>query len=113
MSDRRIGERRAPEKGVIKLSLKKVILWVLVIIIILISVITNIVLGILYSNAKKELDFYSGSESEVNTEDEKTYEVYVEADRDQISSDETVNFNINVKINGIFCLSALWSTPPR
>ena len=113
MSDRRMGERRAPEKGVIKLSLRKMVMWIVIGVIITVLIITNVILAILYSNTKKELDFYVDSGSEENIETATTYEVHVEPDRDQIGSDETVNFNISVKLNesnsqGIIMLESMF-----
>ncbi|MBR3325475.1 MAG: hypothetical protein IKG14_05480 [Clostridia bacterium] len=99
MADRRIGERRAPEKGIIKIPLKRMILYLIFAIILLSSVVGNIILSIMYSEAKKEMDFYTGSYTSEITENESPYEVHVEADKEQISPGETVNFNISVKVN--------------
>ena len=46
MADRRQGDRREPEKGVIKIQFKDAVIYVVLAAIIIISIIFNIVLGI-------------------------------------------------------------------
>lgn len=113
MSDRRMGERRSPEKGIIKLPLKKLLIWVIVVAIILILVISNIIFLIMYSNTKKELDLYTGDDNKEYVENVGQYEVHIDADKKEISAGETINFNIRINVNntngqGVIMLETLF-----
>ena len=53
MGDRRIGDRRAPDKGVIKVSFKSAVIYLICAIVIIVSVSVNIVLARYYMRYKK------------------------------------------------------------
>ena len=104
MGDRRMGDRRAPEKGVIKIPLKNAILYIIIAAILIVSVSANIVLGKLYLEYKKyyeneleeEYDVSEAIEEDINNEEvsENTCNLLIEGDKEQIKQGETVTYEI-------------------
>ncbi len=64
MPDRRVADRRAPEKGVIKIPLKTAIIGTIVSIVLITSFAGNIVLAVRNSYYKEELAKYESLVSE-------------------------------------------------
>lgn len=106
MGDRRVADRRAPEQGVVKIKLKNLIFYCIIGVIIAASVIGNVVLGILYSKAKKENeqlltekevlhDFYyedyDVNEYENSIEDSQN--IVEESENQEIETSETTDEN--------------------
>ena len=61
MADRRIGERRSPEKGVIKIQFKDAITYLIFAVIIIISVSANIILAIKLKTANQYISYYKNT----------------------------------------------------
>ena len=53
MGDRRMGDRRAPDKGVIKISFKSAVIYLLCAVVLIVSISANIVLARYYIAYKK------------------------------------------------------------
>lgn len=87
MGDRRIGDRREREKGVIKIKFKDAIIYAVIAIILIISIIMNIIYFNLYKKYKKDyetmIEYYSNQYSK----------------NDEIE-EEKVNYNCNLSIVG-------------
>ena len=107
MGDRRVADRRAPEKGVIKIELKKFIVYAILGIVLFISIIINIVLGILYAKLNKK---YSNDLSMIepdhpyafdtnNTDSNESISSYYNADT-QTCDIELVGNNTELKRGG-------------
>ncbi|MBR3250010.1 MAG: hypothetical protein IKF83_04910 [Clostridia bacterium] len=124
MGDRRVADRRSPEEGVVKLETKKLVIYLIISTILVISIITNIVLGILYSNYKKSYDELIYGESDLNDDysdeidssdsdirDDYTCDLSIVGDKSQIKPGETVTYEIkaeNIKAgSGIIIFEAL------
>ncbi len=68
MGERRIGDRRAPEKGVIKVPFKDAVIYLVFSIIIIISVSANIVLASLYNKYRTAYESEIYYEEDVDSE---------------------------------------------
>ncbi len=70
MSDRRIGDRRQPEEGVIKIKFQDAVWYIILVFILVISITANIVLAINNNRYKKEIDAaYYGEEFYVDVDE--------------------------------------------
>ena len=106
MGDRRIADRRSPEEGVIKIRTKKLFLYIIVILFLAISVILNIILGIIYFNSKKENTVATNSVNDLSV-DESMYESMYEnmyncdltitGDKKSIKPGETITYEIKAE----------------
>lgn len=105
MGDRRMGDRRAPEKGVIRIPLKHAIIYILIAAVIIVSVATNIVLLVRlsqYEDLYDELVHEYYDDSEVADEVEETEEdgngydceVSITGDKEEIKAGETITYEI-------------------
>ena len=106
MGDRRVADRRAPEEGVFKIETKKLIIYCIVGVILLTSIISNIILGILANKYKKEYDNIMNIDnetldySEVNTSDgenenaENTCIFSIDGDVNQLKPGESAEFEL-------------------
>ena len=65
MGDRRIGDRREKEKGVIRIKFKDAVKYVIIGIVLLISIATNIVLAIKLNQYKKIAELYLNIENSI------------------------------------------------
>ena len=105
MGDRRVADRRAPEEGVFKIETKKLIIYCIVGVILLTSIISNIILGILANKYKKEydnimniedgtIDFSEDETSDSESDTENTCVFSVEGDVNQIKPGETAEYEL-------------------
>ena len=124
MGDRRVADRRSPEEGVVKLETKKLVIYLIISTLLVISIITNIILGILYSNYKKSYDELINGESDLDEDyledtdssysdvhDEYTCDLSIIGDKTQIKPGEAITYEIraeNIKAgSGIIIFEAL------
>ena len=68
MSDRRVGDRRQPEPGVIKIKFQDAVWYIILIAIIIISVAANIVFAIKNNQYKQQINAFYNEENEDNTD---------------------------------------------
>lgn len=73
MADRRMGDRREQEKGVIRIEFKDAIIYLIITIVLIISISSNIVLVLRNKQYKKEIERYKNNE-EALYEDDIYYE---------------------------------------
>ncbi|MBR3134556.1 MAG: hypothetical protein IKG56_03755 [Clostridia bacterium] len=130
MGDRRVADRRAPEKGVIKIELKKFIVYAIVGTILLVSIILNIVLGILYSKLKAKYnndyslietdshDVFAANSYDTNesissyySEETQTCDLELVGNKTELKNGETITFEVkasNIEAgNGIVMFESL------
>ena len=103
MGDRRMGDRRAPEEGVIKLQKKDVIIFGVIALVLIISLTMNIVLTILYNKYKNQYE--ESFDSEITEEDSdvqesersvnNTCDLYILIDKKEVKAGETVTYNLS------------------
>ena len=105
MGDRRVADRRAPEEGVFKIETKKLIIYSIVGVILLSSIISNIILGILANKYKREydnimniedetIDFSEDETSDSESDTENTCVFSIEGDVNQIKPGETAEYEL-------------------
>ena len=87
MADRRKGDRREPENGVVKIQFKQAIIYLIFAIILIISISANIVLTVKNRDYKERIEFYRNYPLEAGIYDEFTYDedddIYYELDEDE------------------------------
>lgn len=95
MPDRRVGDRRQPEEGVIKIKFQDAIWYIILVTVIIISVAANIVLAINNNKYKKQINDYL---SEDTMEDEYDYDYeYEENEVDQTIDEINANTNASAE----------------
>ena len=102
MGDRRVSDRRTPEKGVLKIKTKSLIIFLVVFIVLIISIVYNVILGIIYFKSKDDdaaLNTISDEEMivEDNISNDYSCDFLIEGGKPQIEVGETVNYDIKVK----------------
>ena len=124
MGDRRVADRRAPEEGVVKIETKKLVIYLIVAIILSISIIANIILGIICFNYKNSYEDLSKMEDEsiedfanieddslISDETEYTCDLSLIGDTDKIKAGESITYEVmaeNIEAgNGIVMFEAL------
>ena len=93
MSDRRVGDRRQPEEGVIKIKFQDAIWYIILVTVIIISVAANIVLAINNNKYKKQINDYL---SEDTMEDDYDYDYDYDYEENEV--DQTID-EINANTN--------------
>ena len=121
MADRRKGDRREEERGVVRIELKKIVIYGIIVAIVIGSIILNFVLGTLYAEYKNKYEEISNQTAAFNVEEDNSYvtDDYVEhscnlilkADKQQVKSGEVITYEItasNIKAeNGVISFEAL------
>ena len=105
MGDRRIADRREKEEGVVKIKTNRLIVYIIIAVILAISILSNIILGILYFDYKKnyelligDSDDYGFSDEEVETDATENYcNLLITGDKEQIKPGETITYEIKVE----------------
>ena len=88
MGDRRIGDRREAEEGIIKVQFKDAVVYLIISVVIIISVSANIVLAIRNMHYKEELALYEENYIDESYLDESDIE-------DSYIDDEDLDANAN------------------
>ena len=96
MGERRQGDRRAPEKGVIKIQLKTAVIVIIVAIIIITSISLNI---ILYLRYRELTDLYKIDLYDYTDEDDFYDDKYVLTNEDFDIDDENLTLENNTTTN--------------
>ncbi len=124
MGDRRVADRRAPEEGVVKIETKKLVVYIIIGTIFIISIITNLILGILYSNYKNAYesitngtddayihDDFNYTESSEEVENNYSCDLSIVGDKEQVKAGETITYEIKAENinagNGIIMFSGV------
>ena len=102
MGDRRVGERREPEKGIIKINTKNAIIYGIIAIVLIISISTNIILANKYIEFKNKYGDLIENESEDMVSEPKdetndyinTCDVEIYIDKDKLKTGEAVTYKI-------------------
>ena len=102
MGDRRVGERREPEKGVIKINTKNAIIYGIIAIVLIISISANIILANKYAKIKNKYGDLIENESEDMVSEPKdetndyinTCDVEIYVDKDKLKTGEAVTYKI-------------------
>ena len=102
MGDRRMGDRRSAEEGVIKIKTQDAIVYLIIAVVIITSVTVNIILGILYNRYKDEYnsliesDYESDyeEESEIDEANNYTCNVTIEGSKTELKAGEIAEFQI-------------------
>ena len=102
MGDRRVGERREPEKGIIKINTKNAIIYGIIAIVLIISISANIILANKYAKIKNKYGDLIENESEDMVSEPKdetndyinTCDVEIYVDKDKLKTGEAVTYKI-------------------
>lgn len=106
MGDRRMGDRREREKGVIKIKFKDAIIYIIIAALFIISVSVNIIFINLYSKYKKDYESiveyyanqYSKNEELENSEQNNyTCDLKIVGDKSKVLVGETVTYEIKAE----------------
>ncbi len=106
MGDRRVADRRAAEEGVVKIETKKLILYLILGTIFIISIIANVVLGILYYDCKEAYESLKSltnedenDYAEITDDSEKQYtcDLSITPDKEQVKAGETITYELKAE----------------
>lgn len=107
MADRRMGDRRELEQGVVKIEIKKVVIYVIIAIVLIVSITLNIIFGIQCSEYKNKLEEINNRTEAFNVEENNSYigddyinyscDLLVTGDKQQLKAGDVITYEITAK----------------